>query len=238
MPTAGPGIVMHVQNTPGNPLPQGMFESDWLLIISTIPILLFILSSFINKNILVWLGKLVYSGRYSSTAFRNRSPGNKPEHTMLIIASLMSIASLAYFCESVYSFHIFGLSDFSLWLLNLLIVSLSLGTRFAIITFIGNFTGTGTAFEEYGFNIAQLYKFLAVPMLFINFFILYLDILSDILLINLAVLFIVSLLIIRIIRLFSVFIKRGFSLFYLILYLCALEFTPMIVFAKYFSGAV
>ena len=231
-------LISLFQDTPGDFITKGVLDSDWLLLVNIIPVLLFIFSSLLDKNIITWLGKVVYSGRYASTSFRNRSPGSKPEHTMLILASLMAIASTAYFCETLYSFQIFSLSGFSLWLVNLLIIAISLGIRYAIINFIGKFTGTGTAFEEYGYNIAQLYKFLAVPLSIINFFILYLDIINDNILIGIAVIFILNLLAIRIIRLFFVFIRRGFSLLYLILYLCALEFTPIMVFAKYLSGAV
>ena len=65
-------IISLFQDTPGDFIIKGVFDSDWLLIVNIIPVLLFILSSLIDKNIVTWLGKVVYSGRYASTSFRNR----------------------------------------------------------------------------------------------------------------------------------------------------------------------
>ena len=226
------------QDVPGKVLSGGVFDADWLLLISTLPVILFILASLFQRNVFIWLSKVVYSTRYSSASFRNRSPGSNTGHTLLLIVSFMSLATISYFCEILFSFRIWGLSGFALWLVNFGIISVGLGLRFIIIGFIGEFTGSRSAFEEYGFNLAQIYKFIAIPLLIINFLLLYLDSLPDIIFVVVAAILVLNMIIIRIIRLFSVFVRRGFSLFYMILYLCALEFTPILVFAKYISGAV
>ncbi|MDX2413707.1 MAG: DUF4271 domain-containing protein, partial [Bacteroidales bacterium] len=121
---------------------------------------------------------------------------------------------------------------------NLGIITLAVALRFVIIRLTGEITRTGGAFEEYAFNIAHIYRFLAIPLLFINFLIPYLELIPDILLIIIGITLIANMLIIRVLRLFAIFIRRGFSLLYIILYLCALEFTPILVFAKFLSGAV
>ena len=41
---------------------------------------------------------------------------------------------------------------------------------------------------------------------------------------------------IRVFRLFLIFIKRNISIFYLILYLCALEILPVLIVFRFFSG--
>ena len=43
---------------------------------------------------------------------------------------------------------------------------------------------------------------------------------------------------IRVIRLFIIFLNRNISIFYLILYLCALEILPVLISVKYFTGLV
>jgi hypothetical protein len=45
-----------------------------------------------------------------------------------------------------------------------------------------------------------------------------------------------SVYLIRVARLFMIFIRKSISIFYLILYLCALEFLPVVVLLKYFAG--
>ena len=51
-----------------------------------------------------------------------------------------------------------------------------------------------------------------------------------------VIIVLVTLYLIRIARLFIIFINKGISLFYLILYLCALEFLPVVICLKYISG--
>jgi hypothetical protein len=43
---------------------------------------------------------------------------------------------------------------------------------------------------------------------------------------------------IRVIRLIIIFLNRNISIFYLILYLCALEILPVLIVIKYFTGLV
>ena len=43
---------------------------------------------------------------------------------------------------------------------------------------------------------------------------------------------------IRVIRLLIIFLNRNISIFYLILYLCALEILPVLIVVKYFTGLV
>ena len=43
---------------------------------------------------------------------------------------------------------------------------------------------------------------------------------------------------IRVVRLFIIFLNRNISIFYLILYLCALEILPVLIIVKYFTGLV
>jgi len=42
----------------------------------------------------------------------------------------------------------------------------------------------------------------------------------------------------RVLRLFLIFINRHVSIFYLILYLCALEILPVVILVKYVTGLV
>ena len=43
---------------------------------------------------------------------------------------------------------------------------------------------------------------------------------------------------VRVIRLLIIFLNRNISIFYLILYLCALEILPVLIVVKYFTGLV
>jgi len=221
-----------------NIIHAGAFSSDWLLIVTTVPILLFVVVNALDNHLTFWLSKLVFSNKYASSSFRNRSSGSQAGNLLMMIASFIGIATFAYYCEEIFSFKLFNLKGIVLWLVNLTIITLAVGLRYMVIALTGEITRTVNAFEEYAYNILQFYKFLAIPLLFINFFIPYLELVPDLVLVIIGLILIVNLLIIRFLRLFSIFIRRGFSLLYIILYLCALEFTPILVFAKYLSGAV
>lgn len=226
------------QDLEGVPLAEGLWNASWLLYVLLIPLILYAAVSTIERFPAIWLSKVVYSSKYAATAYRNRSVGRQLGHTLLFIISLISLATFAYYVELHFQLYFFSLNGIKLWFFNLGIFSAALILRFLVILLLGEITGTKDAFAEYEFNISQFYKFLSVPLLLINFFIPYFESIPDIILVFLALAFLASLFIIRSLRLLSIFIRRGFSLFYFILYLCALEFTPILVFIKYLSGAV
>jgi len=227
-----------VQEFEGLPIGEGAWSADWLFYVLVLPLLLYALVIYHERYPAIWLSKVVYSNRFASNAYRNRTYGRQLGHSLLLLISLISLSTFCYFMEVKFELYFFGLERIALWFFNLGILSASVLGRFIILLLLGKITGTKDAFNEYGFNIAQFYKFLSVPLLLINFFIPYLESLPDIVLIIIALLFMSSVLIIRLLRLASIFIKSRFSLFYYILYLCALEFTPVMVFIKYLSGAV
>lgn len=229
---------MQQYSLPDNIVPTGAFDSNWIFIVTTIPILIYIIIKGIEKQPLLWLSRVTYSTKYAAGSFRNRSLGSKGGHVLLLFISFMGLATFAYFCEISFSFLLWNLTGLLLWLVNLGIISFSLGLRYILLSFTGNITGTSLAFEEYGFNLAQFYKFIAIPLLIINFFVPYFEIIPDIVLIIIGFTLIANIYILRIFRIFSIFLRRGFPLLYIILYLCALEFTPILVFLKYLGGAV
>lgn len=218
--------------------PEGLWAYEWLLYVLILPVILYAIVIYVERFPALWLSKVVFSNRFASNSYRNRSSGRQLGHSLLFIISGISLATITFFLEVTFDLYFFSLTGIFLWLFNLAVLSVTLASRFLILFLVGELTGTKDAFDEYGFNISQFYKFLAVPLLLINFFIPYFESIPDIILLIIALVFSVSILIIRILRLASIFIKRGFSLLYFILYLCALEFTPILVFAKYLSGAV
>ncbi|MCD4769322.1 MAG: DUF4271 domain-containing protein, partial [Bacteroidales bacterium] len=126
---------------------------------------------------------------------------------------------------------------FLLWLFNLGVISLSILFRYIISVITGELANSREAFNEYYYNISRFYMFLSIILLFINFLIPYLVVIPAVYLIGFTIILIAILFILRIIRLTSIFQRRSFSLLYMILYLCALEFTPILIFIKYLSGA-
>jgi hypothetical protein len=214
------------------------WDADWLLFILMIPMILYAIVIFYEKFPAARLTRVVYINRYASNAFRNRTQGSQLGSALLLINSALGLSTYMFFLEVSYNLYFFSLSGIGLWFFNLALIVVSAGLRLIIIYLIGSLTRTLDAFNEYAFNILQFYKLLGIPLLVFNFFIPYFESVPDIILFVITAIFIASLLVFRPLRLASVFITKGFSLLYFILYLCALEFIPVLVFVKYLAGTV
>jgi hypothetical protein len=118
------------------------------------------------------------------------------------------------------------------------IIVFGITMRHFICVTAGNLSGNSDVFNEYLVNVYQSYRISSI-ILFVL-----------ILLMNYTVLLPVnhcliagftSLAVIyffRITRLLLIFIRRGISILYLILYLCALEILPVLILLRYFEGLV
>jgi hypothetical protein len=123
-----------------------------------------------------------------------------------------------------------------LWLICLIIIIISITIRHIVCAITGNISGANDVFKEYLVGIYQSYRFSALFLFVLIILILYTTILpvTASFLIGGIILGIIYL--IRVLRLILIFINRNISIFYLILYLCALEILPALIFVKYFRG--
>jgi len=219
-------------------MPADPFLKDWLLVIITAPVILYLFIAATEKQVFAVLTRTVLSNRYAYTQFRSKSTGRAITGILLGAIALISITTFSYFAEGTFNASFFGLSGFLLWLFNLGVISLFILVRYIISVITGKLANSQEAFNEYYYNISRFYMFLSIILLFINFLIPYLVIIPDIFLIGFTLLLMAILFILRIIRLAGIFQRRSFSLLYMILYLCTLEFTPILISIKYLSGAL
>jgi hypothetical protein len=91
---------------------------------------------------------------------------------------------------------------------------------------------------EYLISIYQFYRFSGLVIFVITILMLYTTIIPGQAYLKAGLTVLVSFYLIRVTRLFIIFINKNISLFYLILYLCALEILPVVVSVKYISGLV
>ena len=91
-------------------------------------------------------------------------------------------------------------------------------------------------FTEYLLSIYQFYRFSASFIFVVTILISYTTIFPVKSYFTAGVIVLAILYLIRVIRLFIIFINKNISLFYLILYLCALEILPVLISVKYISG--
>jgi len=222
----------------GEPLPGDAFRTNWLFGLLILPFFLYMLVIMAEKLPALRMARIIISNSFANTSFRNTGAGSNAVQALLSIISLISISTFIYFVEMHFSVFFFGFYGFKLWALNTVVFGVSILFRLFLCTLTGEFTGTREAFREYLYNVSQSYKFLSLILLVINFFISYLVSIPDIMLLTSGIVAITAIFLLRMIRLFSIFIRRSLSLFYLILYLCALEIAPAMIFIKYLSGLI
>lgn len=222
----------------GELVPLSPFRSDWIFVITIIPVILFIISTAWEHGSRGSLVKIVLNSRYANTAFRGAGTGRQVSSVTSWIIILLSLSTFLYFAELEFGFLFWNLRGFNLWAANFAIVLSAILLRYTISALTGEVSGNRAIFREYMFNVSASYNILGTILIAANFFIPYLSVVTPRILIYSVFLIAAVLYFLRTGRLVSIFIRGNFSLLYLILYLCALEFTPILIFVKYLSGTV
>jgi hypothetical protein len=129
-----------------------------------------------------------------------------------------------------------GVTGLSVWLVSLGIIITSVTIRHAVCLITGNISDEKEVFREYLLAIYQFYRYASLFLFVVIVLLSYTYFLSVKTYFVCGLFTLVILYLIRVIRLFLIFINRNISIFYLILYLCALEILPVAVIFKYFTG--
>lgn len=239
-------ISMLIANIPGqiSPLGEGekmagdIFDSDLMFILLIIPLVLLAIVSLFDKYPALRLIKAFFSNSRAHTLFRTLTSGTQIIPLIYSIIGLLSLSTFCLFAEFHYNLIFFDFNAVQLFFFNILVIIGGILIRYLFCSITEVFSRSGDLFKEYFYNITRSYMLLGIVLLFTNFLIRYLDIIPDNYLIITTFISIGVLYFVRIVRLVSIFIKRSFSLFYLIVYLCTLEFAPVLIFVKYLSGQI
>jgi len=212
-------------------------HNDWTII----PLLLgfFVLASIITIY-RKYLGQLFYKIFHRFSTSRNQKEKSIPYQRLTIILDFLFVISLALLIDQVlkklvlysppeqFPFLIFII--FCVFLAALRVV------RWIIFKLSALFADKKIFFNELYSNSNLYTRSLGVFLLPTVFFITYTTGFISTLLIYLSVSLTIIVLIFRLIRIFKVFVVSGFSIFYFILYLCALEIAPLLVILKEVSS--
>jgi hypothetical protein len=131
-----------------------------------------------------------------------------------------------------------GFSNAGFWLASLAALIVALTFRHFICVAAGSLSERRDVFNEYLVSIYQFYQYSAILLLLPVVMVSYTTILSHETLLIAGFIILGLMYIFRITRLFIIFMNRNISVLYLILYLCALEFIPVAVMIRYFTGRV
>jgi hypothetical protein len=158
------------------------------------------------------------------------------QSTLINLVSFLNIGLFIYFIQRYYNLIPGNLPQLLLWFAFFMIIVIAITLRHFICTSVGNISGREDAFREYLYGIYQMYRLLGLIYFILIIIISYTTLIPAKTCFIIG-LFVVSVLyLLRILRLLIIFIKRHISIFYFILYLCALEILPAVVLFKFVTG--
>ena len=223
---------------PGTNLPPQPLQSDWIILIIVTATLLFAMVRKTSGNVTEGFAKLFLLRGTNESGSKDLGGLFYWQSTILNFVSFLILALFGYLSASYYNIIPDGFSGLLSWLIVLVIISAGVALRHFTCVLTGAASGRQDVFADYLLGIYQAYRFGALFLFAIVVLISYTRILAVNNLIISGLLIIALLYLMRVIRLLIIFLNRNISIFYLILYLCALEILPVLVIAKFFTGLV
>ncbi len=156
--------------------------------------------------------------------------------TLLNLMSFLVISLFVYQAASVQSAIPRGIPGTVFWLICLGIIITALTLRHFVCIVTGNLSGRSDVFNEYLVGIYHSYHFTALILFILIVLVTFTSLLTVKFFVMTGICGIALMYLIRISRLLLIFINRNISIFYLILYLCALEILPVAIIIRYFSA--
>jgi len=229
-------LVEHLKN--GSVLPPTPLHTDWMIVILLTAAFLFSLVKRTSGNLSSGFTKFFTFRGVTEPVSRDIGGLFYWQSTVMNLVSFLIIGLFCYSAVEYYHLIPAGVKGIIIWLIAIGIVSLAVTLRHLACIITGSISGEQEIFREYLLSIYQSYRFGAIFLSAIIILISYTRILPVNDLIVSGIVIIGIMYIIRVIRLLIIFLNRNISIFYLILYLCALEILPVLIIAKYFTGLV
>jgi len=221
------------QDKPPNPL-----HYDWMILIILFSAVLFSIVRTNSKNLLSYLTRFFLIRGINDKSSRESGELFHWHSTLLNLIAFLIMSLFFYFTTVYLNIIPSGLNNIIYWLITLGIIIIAVTLRHLVCEITGNLSGEISLFREYLLGVYQSFRFSALFLFVIVILISYTSF-FPIKVYIIAGIFVLGLMyLISVVKLFIIFINRNISIFYLILYLCALEILPVLISVKYFTGLV
>lgn len=168
--------------------------------------------------------------------FKDNSILQKQLDNILYVFYFLSTSLILYVAEIRFGLEPFGATGFSLFFINLVFLVMVFLARVVLINTAGFLFNRIRIYREYLFNMFIFNKLIGLSILPLLLFVVYTKgILQDILQWLTIATFLV-LLLMRLLRGFVFSFKKDISIFYMFLYLCALEIAPLALLYRWLEG--
>jgi len=220
----------------GQILPEKPFNADWIILIILSAAFLYSLIRNSSKSLLPEVSKFFLFRGINDSLSRDIGGIFNWQSVILSFVSFIAFSLFGYCAAEIFNLIPQGISSIIIWLIftGIIIVAVILRHIACIIT--GFVSGKSDIFREYLYGVYQSYRFGALALYFFVIIILYTNVFSARGSVITGLIVVGLIYLIRISRLLIIFMNRNISIFYLILYLCALEILPVLISVKYFTG--
>lgn len=214
---------------------RASLQSDWSVLILLACLLLFTL-------VRTGSGKLKRSEKILQLNTKNDAVVHDTGglfHWQSVVLNLISFFVLSLFCYKAADVNGMipqSIKGLGFWGMCLGGLALAFTIRHAICLATGRMSGQTEAFNEYLAGIYQSYHIAAIILYVLVLLVSYTFLLPSQVFLIAGIATVGLMYLYRVIRLVIIFLKRNISIFYLILYLCALEILPVAVAIRYFTG--
>ena len=220
----------------GKELPRQPLNEDWLIFAVLVVSVLYIFISTVYKRLFHEMKRFFLFRGVGDPAARDIQVLFHWKSTIINLVSFLNIGLFLYCTADFYEFIPDVIPGILFWFICFVVTIAAITSRHLLCLITGNISGEKDLFNEYIITIYNSYRYLAVILFILVILVLYTNLFA-VKSLFLAGLFSFAITyLIRIFRFFLIFMKKNISIFYLILYLCALEFLPVLVLMKYITG--
>jgi hypothetical protein len=220
----------------GERLPEPTLHHDWLLAIFIISAFIYSLIRTTSSGILNEMGRFFFFRGINDPASRDIGGLFNWQATLLNLVTFFNLGLFAFFAAARYDIIPDQMPVLLAWLIAVGIIIAAVTLRHFIIILTGHISNQKEIFREYLLGVYHSHRLSAIILFFVVILISYTDFFSVRLLIMSGSIVLIMMYFIRILRLLLIFLNRNVSIFYLILYLCALEILPVLILLKYSAG--
>ncbi len=229
-------LIKHLK--PGNDLPLNYLHNDWVILIILMVAFFYTIVRSTSKGIFTGVIRFFLFRGINDPSSRDIGGLFMWQSTILNLISFLVLGLFGYTAASYYGLIPAGISNIVIWLISVGVIITAVTLRHFVCLVTGVLSGHKDVFSEYLVNIYQSYRSGAILIFFIILLIFYTTFLPVGTFFTFGIVLAGLLYLIRVTRLLILFLNRNISIFYLILYLCALEILPVLVLIKYFTGRV
>jgi hypothetical protein len=229
-------LVKHLKD--GDEMPVKQYNIDWILPVCMISAFLYAVLRATSGSVFQGLMRFISFRGINESGSRVTGELFQWESTLLNLVTFINLSLFVYLLTIKYDLYFPEIHGIVVWLICFAIVIATVTIRHFICLITGKASGEEEIFREYLVGIYQAYRIAGLIIFLIILLILYTTILPAEIFYFTGFTAIGILYVARVLRLFLIFINRHVSLFYLILYLCALEILPVVILVKYVTGLV